>query len=579
MAPAMWGPFGVLNPYTSAKSEAGKKMSGTIGACAGLGALIASTQANAQELAQTGPLATTEIEPAISEFNFHLPSKPPPSTRTAATFALPPIRAAPPALAFTRSRDGALSGASADERVAVRLSSASGAAMFTPGRHAVTGLLSPDVSWSHEVDLTLSMPLSTDSSVSVSAGTLNLRAPSLFSAGRGLGEPTRWMENRVVDVGVKFNLFDDMLNYSGGLSWSNYRMVRATRFTAPDDPLLLGAPRSQPGNSYWHRVDVKLAPGGEGRGVSAYVEIGQPSEDYRSMRRVSISPLLFNGRTFEVGGKVQSGRLKLSVAHSAIAAAYGDTGDTAIRFELNGVQISHAIRGAAYNLRFDDGQVYRSNSRNRSTRLRLSPARLFASSALGSSVPNALTIRSDRSERESDGRNSRRDKLGFSLGWTRDASSTEVGLTRVVRRQRSTTAEIEPGTEYSVDVIHSRTLGPIEVSAYGSVTLDQSAASASNMYGAGLALSTVGGKLPKLSLSLDYNRLDLRDGLDPLFEDRGLSLVLSADLTSNLQRLGLPNAAFLKLKVFGDSRRQRIGLLAADNQIQPRIMLMFGTPF
>lgn len=554
-------------------------ITGTIGACAGLGALIASTQAGAQERAQTNPPAPAEIAPPISAFDFHLPSKPRPSTRNAATLALPLMNAAPPALAFTRSRDGTLSGASADGRVAVRLGSASGAAMFNPGRHAVTGLLNPGVSWRHEVDLTLSMPLGADSKASVSAGTLNIRAPSLFSAGRGLGEPTRWMENRVVDVGVKVNLFDDMLAYSGGLSWSDYRMVRATRFTAPDDPLLLGAPRPDPGNSYWHRVDLKLPLGGEGRGVSAYVEVGRRSDDYRSMRRVSISPLLFNGRTFEVGGKAQSGRLKLSITHSVIAAAYGDTGDTAVKLELDGVQISHARRAAAYDLRLDDGQVYRSSSRARSTSLRLSPARLFASSALGPRLPDALTIRSDRKESEGDGRNSRRDKLGVSLGWTRDESNTQVGVTRVARRQRSTTGETTSGTEYGVDLSHSRTVGPIDVSAYGSVTLDQSAMSASNMYGAGLALSTGGGKLPNLSLSLDYNRFDLRDWLDPLFEDRGLSLALSADLTSNLQRLGLPKAAFLKLKAFGDFRRQRIGLLPADRRIEPRIMLMFGTPF
>lgn len=554
-------------------------MPGTIGASVGLGALIAATQVNAQELAQTSPLATTKIELAVSEFDFHLPSKPQPSTRDTATRALPPINGAPPPLAFTRSRDGALSGTSADGRVAVRLDSASGAKMFTPGRHVVTGQLSPAVSWRHEIDLTLSMPLGTNSSASVSAGMLNLRAPSLFSAGRGLGEPTRWMENRVVDVGVKFNLFDDMLDYSGGLSWSNYRMVRATRFTAPDDPLLLGVPRSKPGNSYWHRVDLKLPLGAEGRAVSAYVGSGRRSDDYRSMRRISISPLLFNGRTFEVGGKIQSGRMRLSVAHSAIAAAYGDTGDTLVKLEVDGIQISHAIRNAAYDLRFEDGEVYRSGSRIRSTRLRVSPARFFASSAINQWAPGALTIRSDQAESESGGRNSRRNKLGVSLGWRGDASSTEIGVTRVARRQQSPTGTLMAGIEYALDLSHSRTLGPIEVSAYGSVTLDQSTSSDSNMYGAGLTLSTGGRKLPKLSLSLDYNRFDLQDSLDPLFEDQGLSLALSADLTSNLQRLGLPKAAFLKLRGFGDYRRERIGLLPVDRQIEPRIMLMFGTPF
>ena len=41
----------------------------------------------------------------------------------------------------------------------------------------------------------------------------------------------------------------------------------------------------------------------------------------------------------------------------------------------------------------------------------------------------------------------------------------------------------------------------------------------------------------------------------------------------------LPKEAYLKLKGYGDWRRQRIGPLPADQQVEPGAMLMFGTPF
>ena len=51
------------------------------------------------------------------------------------------------------------------------------------------------------------------------------------------------------------------------------------------------------------------------------------------------------------------------------------------------------------------------------------------------------------------------------------------------------------------------------------------------------------------------------------------------DLTRYLKQLRLPKAAYLKLRGYGDWRRQRIGPLPTDQQVEPGIMLMFGTPF
>ncbi|MEO7634722.1 MAG: hypothetical protein ABIS38_03620 [Sphingomicrobium sp.] len=551
-------------------------MTGTIRAtCAGL-ALVVSSQATAQRLAaEPQPAAATALSlPAV---DFSMRPNDQHRMQDVASLTLPRDRAALPALTFTKSRNGALSGTSADGRVKLRLSSGSASAMFAPGQHVVGGLLGRDVSWRDEADLTVSIPLGSSSALAVTAGTLNLRTPSLAGAGRGLGEPTRWIENKVVDTSVKLDLFDELLSYSGGLSWSDYRMVRTTRFNAPDDPLN-PRPKAVGGSAYWHRVDAKLPLGGES-GASAYLELGKQSEDYRSLRRSSPSPLLYDGRTFDVGGNFHRGRWKLDVSHSAVDATYGTTVETVASATFGGIQVKHRIRAVAYDLPLSDGEYFRSASRNRSTSLRLSPARLLPTTARAAWLPDTLTLRSEQSAGQRNGLQSRRDTLGLSLDWTGAGSNTAVGLTRMVRRQYSLVTDPVPSTEISIDANHSRTFGPVEVSAYGSVTLDRSAASASSMYGGGFSLSTSGDKLPKMSLSIDYDRSDQRDQFDPLFEDRGLSLAASADLTRYLKPLGFGPATYLKLKGYGDWRRQRIGLLPIDRQVEPGVMLMFGTPF
>lgn len=585
MAPVLRGPSGPFNLALRPEAMRGHLMTDTVRAiCAIVAALVGCSQANAENRALK-PQSAEDVDLSPPTVDSALRPNARPTMQDVVSLTPQRDRAAAPAMTFTKSRDGAMTGTSLDGRVKLRLSSASGAAMFKAGQHVIAGMLSPSVSWRNEADLTVSMPLGGDGALAVTAGTLTLRMPSLAGASRGLGEPTRWMENKVVDMGMKLDLFGERLSYSGGLSWSDYRMIRTTRFNAPNDPLQ-SAPRADGGSAYWQRADAKLPLSG-GSGVSAYVEVGQQSANYRSMRWSSLSPLLFDGRTFETGGEVHYGRLNLTLTHSTVAATIGNTAETVATLDFHGVRIRHTLRQSDYALQLPGGEYYRSASQQSSTSLRLTPASLLASSAHAKWLPDTLTIRANQTAGVSDGRQSRRATLGVSADWNGNDSRTSVELTRAVRSQHAIAAPPASSTELGINLNHSRTLGLLEISAYGSIALERSTASgsssdsgsASSWYGGGFAVSTSGADLPKLSLSIDYDRLDRRDQLDISLADRGLSLSASADLALLLRRLRMPNVAYLKLKGYGDWHRYRFSPLPVQRQIEPGVMLMFGMPF
>lgn len=549
----------------------------------GLLALVAATRTNAEppvlpappvakaDAAATPPIAITATRSATSGLP-ELESTDPEAADSYAVGQTPPRR---PPLTFRKLSNSVISATSLNGQVRVRLEAASGAAMFPTGRNAFSPFLSPTVNWRNAADFSLTAPLGSDSSLSVTVGASNMRGPLLAGAGRGLGEATRWTEHRAVDIDMKLSLFDDRLTYSGGLGWSNYRAMRTTRFTEPDDPFWR-APQFDSGTSYWHRVDGKLSFGSHG-GASAYVVVGHQSDGYRG-GRFSTLPLIFDGQTFEAGGKLVYGKASLSLDHQDVRGTYWDSLETTARLDVGGIRLTHVTGKSAYDIKLD-GEDFQSDSQYRKTSLRLDVATVLGDE-LGGWAPKTVTLRSDKYASRTGDLQSAREKIGISLGWSgKSSSKTALGIARVTRTSHLLGVPRPPAQEMLVDASHSRSFGPLDLSAYGAIAVDRSSARSRKSSGGSLSASLNVPDLPRLSLSVSYNDFDLDDHLTPDLRDRSLSISASADLAPWLKKVGMPQGAYLKVRGYADWRHYRFGPLPTDEKIEPGVMIMFGMPF
>lgn len=535
--------------------------------------LAATTAARAEEV--TAPAPAAGEQPAIAPVKFQLTGTrhsnrdETPTGLTGQLLKIPHVTTEP---AFTLRHIGkdTVEQATADGSIKIRSSSARAGALL-PGTNTVGAQLSPTNSWRNETSLSLTAPLGSDVKISIFADALNMRAPQMAGMDRGIGEPTYWTENKAFDLAAKLSLFDDVLTYSGGLAWSDYRMVRTTRFQRADDPLL-GLPQSNGETAYWQRVELNAQLGSK-RGLTAYVTLGDAGQDFRTFQRFSSSPLTYNGKSFETGGKLQDGGHSLTWNHRSVRDAFGDTDETTARADLGSVQITQLIGRASYDFALDDRR-YQDATRYRTTAVKITLSRLLGVASKGWMPDNVMLRLKDR-QRSSSGADSFRSTLEVSAGWTRGDTSTDIGISRVQRQSRWLLVDKAPSSEMIIDFSHSRTIGSVEVSGYGSVDVEHSETRSNSSYTGGVSLSA---DAPlKFSLSLDYNRMDQRDESLPLMQNRGLSLSGSADLTPWLRPLKLPSNAYMKMKVFSNWDRSRFGTVRPDVRLAPGAMLMFGT--
>ena len=469
-----------------------------------------------------------------------------------------------------------------------RINSASGSALFRPGQHLLAGSLTAGNSWRNEVDVSLAVPGLEAIGLTLTAGAYSGRRPLLGGSRtrHGVGELTRWQESNSWEVGVKIAVPDSGIRYSGGVSWSQYSLVNATRFDSRDR-LLSPDPRWRSGSSQWHQLEADLWTNASGE-ASAYAFYGTMDAGYRSYQSRSTSPLVFDGKTFELGGKLRRGTSSFSFSHSSTSG-----GEIALR------ETTGRLKTGPVDLTVDNGSwSYRDakiDGRSTSDRYLKAKARLSLSAILGPGfgsglLPDSLSLKAQRTHGSTTNLGTQtlrvRTKLGFGFAWSGNNSETEIYLSRIVTDRPGTPSRgPSRDEELALDFSHSLSGDWWDMSVYGSIGDQQSPVSSSKNLSGGADFSLTGKNIPKLSVGFDINRFTLRSyefGMpdqEISLRDQEIGFKASLDLSRYLAAAGVGQKPYLLIKAYGDWSRSGATYSRDEVKLIPTFLGTFGTRF
>lgn len=471
--------------------------------------------------------------------------------------------------------------ASPDQRLTGRMNFASGSELFRPGQHMLANSLTSQNSWRHEVDVSLSAPDPDAIGFTLTAGAYSARLPMLGGPDirHGVGEMTDWMESRSWELGAKITLPDSGIRYSGGISWSQFSLVGATRFDR-QDWLLSPRPRWRTGRSQWHKLDAELWKNADGE-ASAYAFYGTMDADYRSYLSQSETPLIFDGKTFELGGEVRQGGTRFTFSSSSTAGDELSLSETTARlktgpFDLKLVNGSTTVRDITLLGRWDKDSYWKGDAR-------LSLKSLFGASFGSVLLPKEASIKVEHLTSTSSDSVTQspmeRTKLGFGLSWSGKRSMAEFRLSRVITsRPASVSGGPSREERLAVDFNGFLSGNGWDLSYYGSIGDQDGPYSSNSNLSGGVDFSLSGKNRPKLSFGVDFNRFDLRNSQYG-FRDRSFSVNAKLDLSQYLPRTPTGQKPYLIIKAYGDWSKSRITGEREDNRLDPTLMVTFGTKF
>ena len=468
-----------------------------------------------------------------------------------------------------------------DQGIAARFELAAGAGVFRPGQLLLGGSLSARNSWRREVAFSIAPPGLQDIGLTLTAGAYSGRRPMQGGRGirHGVGDLSRWQATNTWDLGLKFELPNSGIRYAGGLSWSEYSLETATRNDYREKVL---SPRQQwrRGRSHWHKLEADLWKNDRGS-ASAYAIYGAMDANYRSYRRNNESPLVFGGRTFELGGEVRQGKAKLTVSHQSVAGEEVSLHETNSRLRMGPVDLRLEV--GDWSLRSPDLPGWSATDRYWKARVRLSLRGDLEAGGGKGLLPDWASLRAGRTESRDMLSGTQTAKFrtsqGFGLGWSRQGSETEITLSRTITSQPGATA-LGPSREqeFALDFNQTFSRDWWDLSIYGSISSQRSPQSSNKLLSGGASFSIDRKDLPKLSLGFDLNRYELRS---PEFglSNQDIGFNASLDLSRYLPPARGGHKPYLLLKAYSNWSASRDSFSPYEKRTEPTVMLVFGTNF
>ena len=464
-----------------------------------------------------------------------------------------------------------------DQGIITRMVLDNGSEIFRPGQHVMAGALTAGDSWRREVDLSFSPPILEALGVTLSAGAFSDRRPMLNGYGtrHGVGELTRWRESNVFDLGLKIDVPGTGIRYEGGLSRSEYSL--ASGFKVDDREILLSPkPQWRKGFSQWHKIEADLLDSNLGS-ASAYATYGTMDTDYRSYQHYSASPLIFEGSTVELGGKLERGKSAFAFSHRSTRGDEIELNSTTGRLKMGRVDLSYDT--GTWTFKDKEHGEWSTTDRYWKSRARIS---LKGKNSTGI-LPDWIAFNAGQTRREFLNFNTQsssvQTKQGFSLGWSRKGSETDISISHIETiRHETSTLGASLGHRLVLDFNQSYFGDWWDFSIYGSVSTDRLPEDSSKFISGGLSFSIDSNDLPKISVGLDVNRLDLRS---PGYEmrDQEVSLNATLDLSKHLPDRISGEKTYLVLKAFGDWSLSGDTYIPKKYRVEPSLLLAFGMKF
>ena len=484
-------------------------------------------------------------------------------------------------IALKRLSGNSMEFASLDKSLSGRITFSSGSDVYRPGQHLLANSLTARNSWRREVNVSLAVPDPDGVGFTLTAGAYSGRMPMLWGVGtrHGVGEFTRWQESNSWELGAAIALPDSGMRYSGGVSWSQFSLVDATRVDRRDS-LLSPRPRWRSGLSQWHKVETDLWKNANGQ-ASAYAFYGTMDADYRSYRSGSDSPLIFDGKTFELGGEVSHGRSKFTFSHSSTDGNELALSETMARIKTGSVDLR--LEKGSWTIRDSDLAGWWIKDSFWKGRARLSLKNLLGGGFGKGILPGEAGFRIDQTRSTSSNSfnpvTRDRTKLGFGLTWTGNNRMAEIYLSRVTT-DRPATLVSGPSREQELSIDFNGSLSGEgwDLSYYGSIGDQDGPFSSNSNLSGGVDFSFTGEKLPKLSVGVDFNRFDLRSYQYGL-RDRSLSVYAKLDLSKHLPPARGGHKPYLIVKAYGDWSKSGDSFGPDEVKLEPAVMVAFGTRF
>lgn len=357
------------------------------------------------------------------------------------------------------------------------------------------------------------------------------------------------------------------------------RFQKATR-NDNQERLLSGRPRWRSGGSQWSRIDADLWKNDSGE-ATAYAFYGTMGADFRNYRSGYDTPLIFDGSTFEAGGELRYRGFRLSFKSSTSQGSDLGLTENSVRLKTGPVDLrlesgSWAFRDSALPDWWMKDSYWKS-------RLSLSLQSVLGGGFGEGVLPGEATFRFESTRSTSSSAltpaDKERRKFGFGLAWSGSNRTAEVSLSRVVtNRPASFAAGPSRAESIAVDFNRTRSGDDWELSYYGSIGSQNSPFSSDRNVSGGVEFSLTGKNRPKLSLGVDYNRFDLRS-YQLGYRDTEFSVNAKLDLSQYMPPTRTRQMPYLILKAYGDWSKNHVTGERENSQLDPTVMLVFGTRF
>lgn len=434
------------------------------------------------------------------------------------------------------------------DQLTVRVGQVTGSDVVLFGSSVLNGSLTGNDTWRRVADLQYTLPNTHGFDGMISLNAFDLSRPSPFLGlihgfGRQFG---LWQRNSVSAIVLHLN--QESWSLASGFSVSEYLGVR-TAFSHYAQHL--------EGESQWHTLTFTPWQSGSDH-LQLHITYGISPSRYRSFDPNLDTPLLYDGRTVDVGLDYKSGRYGMT-------ASYQSSGDQEIWIQeaktdmttpLVTLSLARGVWGYAFST--TDTNVYDIWSRQAYLKM-AAKITLPQLPVIGWLSPKYLKLDWRDEDTTSQGEAladiKRTPRIG--LSWSGLHTTTDVSYAQSTLQGYTGSNGYGRGKETTLEFLQTYSVGAWGLSAYVDVDRTtkgspQGLSSDSFLAGGG-SVSYIKLGYPKVQLGIDYNNyLSIIPGFQSNLLSRGVSFRLSVDFSSFLPAPLLEHSAHLILKAFTD---------------------------